>query len=89
MHTMIGGDEGEQLDEMFQTGDDVVIARDALLEIHLPLRASRTWRFIAAGTRGRLIALHDGIGRVVLSDGPEVRKVALVGKTRMLRVMRH
>lgn len=66
-------------------GDDVVIARDALLEIQLPRRATRTWRLITAGTRGRLVARHDGICRVVLADGPEAAKVALVGETPILR----
>jgi hypothetical protein len=81
MHPTITVNGADGLD----IGDEVLIARDALLEIQLPRRSSRTWRYIAAGTRGRLIARHDGIDRVVLLDGPEARKLTLVGETMITR----
>jgi len=81
MHTTITVTGADGL----QIGDEVLIARDALLEIQLPRRSSRTWRYIAAGTRGRLVARHDGVVRVVLLDGPEARKLTLVGETALSR----
>lgn len=66
-------------------GDEVVVVRDALLELQAARRAPRSWCLIARGTRGRLVALHDGIGRVVLADGPYAREIAYVQETTMSR----
>lgn len=69
-------------------GDEVVIVRDALLEVLGARRAPRTWHFIARGTRARLVARHDAIGRIVIGDGPHAREVAFAGELTMTRARR-
>jgi hypothetical protein len=59
-------------------GDEISVVRDALLQIQTPRRAPKTWRFIACGTRGRLVARHDDVGRVVLLDGPAAQHVTFI-----------
>jgi hypothetical protein len=69
-------------------GDEVLIARDALLEVLGSRRAPRTWVFVERGTRARLVARHDGLGRIVIGDGPHAREVAFAGDLTMTRARR-
>ena len=69
-------------------GDEISIVRDTLLQIQTARRAPRTWRFIARGTRGRLIARHDEVGRVVLLDGPAAPHVTFVRDHAMTKARR-
>jgi hypothetical protein len=69
-----------------QIGDTVVLARDALVEMHVPQRESRTWRLIAGGTRGRLVARRSELGKVMLLDGPEAHEHAYVSDASMTTV---
>lgn len=58
-------------------GEEVILVRDALLEIQVPRgRAPRTWCFVPRGTRARLVGREQGVGRIVLMDGPLARAVA-------------
>ena len=82
MHTTIMNGEPE-------LGEEVLIVRDALLEVQTSRRSGRTWCFIEQGTRARLIARHDDIGRLVLSDGPYAREVAFASERLIARAQRH
>lgn len=67
-------------------GDEVVIVRDALLELQAAARrAPRSWCLIARGTRARLVARHDGLGRLVLNDGPYAGEIAFASEQTMTR----
>ena len=63
-------------------GDLVVVVRDALVEIHTD--KPRTWRFVARGTRGRLVARRGDCGKVLLIDSP--RDHAYLSDRSMTRV---
>lgn len=49
-----------------QPGDLVLIVRDALAEVQVGKRESRTWRFLARGTRGRLVGRRGDVGKLQL-----------------------
>jgi hypothetical protein len=59
-----------------EIGDLVVIVRDVLAEMQLAKRSSpgRTWRFVAGGTRARLVSRSGDIGKLLLLDGPHERE---------------
>jgi hypothetical protein len=59
-----------------EIGDLVVIVRDALAEMDGPKRSSpgRIWRFVAGGTRARLVARRGDIGKLLLLDGKHERE---------------
>ena len=67
-------------EDRLELGEEVLIVRDALLEVQTPRRSGRTWAFIGRGTRARLIARHDSVGRLVLADGPYAREVAFASE---------
>jgi hypothetical protein len=64
-------------------GDEIVFVRDALLELQTARRVPRTWVLVERGTRGRLVARHDGIARIVLLDGPYARNVCFASEPGM------
>lgn len=67
-------------------GDEVVIVRDALLELQPSARrAPRRWCLIARGTRARLVARHGELGRLVLNDGPYAGEIAFASERSMTR----
>ncbi|MBA2544537.1 MAG: hypothetical protein H0V17_33145 [Deltaproteobacteria bacterium] len=53
-----------------QLGDVVVLVRDVLAEMHVTKREGRMWRFLPAGTVGRLTARKGDLGKLLLIDGP-------------------
>ncbi len=57
-----------------EIGDLVVIVRDALAEMHGTKREQRIWRFVAGGTRARLVARRGDIGKLLLLDGKHERE---------------
>jgi hypothetical protein len=59
-----------------EIGDLVVIVRDVLAEMHVGKRETRTWRFVAGGTRARLISRRGDISKLLLLDGPHEREHA-------------
>jgi len=61
-------------------GDEIAVVRDMLVEIQpRSPRAPQTWRYLARGTHGRLVAReHDGTGRVLLLDGAHREEIAFV-----------
>lgn len=69
-------------------GDEITIVRDSLLQLETPRRAPRTWQFIARGTRGRLFFRQDGVGSVVLLEGPAVQKITFVRDHAMTKTRR-
>jgi hypothetical protein len=43
-----------------RVGDEIVVRYEALVEVASPKpRMPRTWRYLAAGSRGRLIGWHE------------------------------
>lgn len=71
-----------------EIGEHVLVVRDSLLELQLPRHHRRTWCFIARGTRARLVARHDDLYRLVLSDGPYAGDVAFAGERSVTRTRR-
>jgi hypothetical protein len=69
------------------TGDLVVLVRDALVEMHFAKkeREPRTWRHLARGTRGRLVERRGDAGKILILDGPEARAHAYVSDRSMTR----
>jgi hypothetical protein len=67
-----------------QIGDLVVTVRDALVEIS-GKRDGKVWRFLQAGTRGRLMSRRGDFGKVFLLDGPLARDHAYVSDRSMTR----
>lgn len=53
-----------------QIGDLVVLVRDVLAEMHITRREARTWRFLPAGTVGRLVSHKGDLGKLLLIRGP-------------------
>jgi hypothetical protein len=56
-----------------QTGDLVLVVRDALVELHVGKRESRTWQLVGRGTRGRMVARRGDVGKLLVLDGPIAR----------------
>ena len=70
-----------------QINDHVAIARNALVEMHAASRRHpRTWRFIAGGTRGRLVGRYGELGKVLLLEGREAHEHAYVSDSCMTRM---
>lgn len=71
------------------TGDLVVLVRDALVEMHpagkKPKHEPRTWRHLGRGTRGRLVERRGDSGMILILDGPEARDRAVVSDRSMTR----
>lgn len=63
-----------------EVGDEVMIVRDALLELdHRAGRSlPRTWRFVERNTRARVVTRRRDVSRIVLLDGPSAREIAYV-----------
>jgi hypothetical protein len=68
-----------------QIGDLVVTVRDALVEMGAGKRDGKVWRFLPAGTRGRLMSRRGDFGKVFLLDGPLARDHAYVSDRCMTR----
>jgi hypothetical protein len=62
-----------------EIGDLVMIVRDVLAEIQGSKRGHKTWRFIAAGSRGRLVGRRGDLGKVQLIEGTH-RVIAIVSE---------
>lgn len=56
-----------------QINELVVLVRDVLAEAQVSKREGRTWRFVAGGTVGRLVARKHDLGKLLLLDGPHAR----------------
>jgi hypothetical protein len=69
-----------------QIGDEVAIARDLLAEIEPSRRRPRVWRFVARGTRGKLVERDRERGIVLLLDGPHARETAAIRDRSMTRL---
>ncbi len=61
-----------------EIGDLVVIVRDVLVEMAVGKRESRTWRYLAGGTRARLVSRKGDLGKLLLLGGPYEREHAYV-----------
>ena len=71
-----------------QIGDVVVLVRDALAEMQGSKHELRTWRFVAGGTRGRVVSRRGDTAKVLLKDGPEAGEHAYVSDRCMTRIRR-
>jgi len=74
----LSGGRGQPLLFSAEVGDIVVIVRDVLAEMHGGKRESRIWRFIAGGTRARLVSRKGDVGKLLLLEGPYEREHAYV-----------
>jgi hypothetical protein len=74
------GFEGVQQPLLFsaQIGDQVILVRDALVEMQVSKHEMRTWRWMPAGTRGRVTSRRGDTCKVVLRDGPEAGEHAYI-----------
>jgi hypothetical protein len=66
-----------------QPGDLVIVVRDALVEVQVGKRESRTWQHVPRGTRGRFVARRGDTGKVLLLDG--ARETAFISDRSMTR----
>lgn len=69
----VSGGKGIPLLFSAQINDLVVLVRDVLAEVQVGKREGRTWRFIPAGTLGRLVSRKGDLGKLLLLDGPSAR----------------
>jgi hypothetical protein len=68
-----------------QIGDQVILVRDALVEMQVSKHEMRTWRHLTAGTRGRVTSRRGDTAKVVLRDGPEAGEHAYISDRCMTR----